>query len=107
MCWRVLWLFVGCGIVACLDACSPHRPASGQTLAVCTEASPEGFDVVQYNSLITTNASADVLMKRLVEFDSQRGDMVPSLAQRWAVSPDGLAYTFYLRPNVAFQHNAL
>ncbi|MEB0284761.1 hypothetical protein, partial [Sphingomonas sp. 10B4] len=28
-------------------------------LSVCTEASPEGFDVVQYNSLTTTNASAD------------------------------------------------
>ena len=26
------------------------------TLSVCTEASPEGFDVVKYNSLTTTNA---------------------------------------------------
>ena len=26
------------------------------TLSVCTEASPDGFDVVQYNSLTTTNA---------------------------------------------------
>ena len=41
--------------------------AQASSLAVCTEASPEGFDVVQYNSLTTTNASADVLMNRLVE----------------------------------------
>ncbi|MBI3906863.1 MAG: ABC transporter substrate-binding protein, partial [Pseudomonas fluorescens] len=36
--------------------------AFAAALSVCTEASPEGFDVVQYNSLTTTNASADVLM---------------------------------------------
>ncbi|MCO6055910.1 ABC transporter substrate-binding protein [Pseudomonas sp. MOB-449] len=72
------------------------------TLSVCTEASPEGFDVVQYNSLTTTNASADVLMNRLVEFDAQQGKLVPSLAERWEVSADGLTYTFHLRPGVAF-----
>ena len=40
--------------------------AHASTLSVCTEASPDGFDVVQYNALTTTNASADVLMNRLV-----------------------------------------
>ncbi|MDR6356730.1 hypothetical protein Q3H58_003401 [Pseudomonas psychrotolerans] len=30
--------------------------AQAATLSVCTEASPDGFDVVQYNSLTTTNA---------------------------------------------------
>ncbi|PVZ15327.1 MULTISPECIES: ABC transporter substrate-binding protein [unclassified Pseudomonas] len=71
-------------------------------LSVCTEASPEGFDVVQYNSLTTTNASADVLMNRLVEFDAKAGKVVPSLADSWAVSPDGLQYTFKLHPGVKF-----
>ncbi|MCY1210227.1 Periplasmic dipeptide transport protein [compost metagenome] len=72
------------------------------TLSVCTEASPEGFDVVQYNSLTTTNASADVLMNRLVEFDAQNGKLVPGLAERWEVSADGLTYSFQLRPGVTF-----
>jgi dipeptide transport system substrate-binding protein len=75
-------------------------------LAVCTEASPEGFDVVQYNSLTTTNASADVLMNRLVEFDAQQGKVVPSLAKSWTVSPDGLIYDFTLRPDVKFHTTA-
>src|SRR3990167_973529 len=61
------------------------------TLSVCTEASPDGFDVVQYNSLTTTNASADVLMNRLVDFDATSGTLQPSLAQAWEVSPDGLS----------------
>ncbi|MEK8078453.1 ABC transporter substrate-binding protein [Pseudomonas sp. XK-1] len=72
------------------------------TLSVCTEASPDGFDVVQYNSLTTTNASADVLMNRLVDFDAASGQLLPSLAQSWEVSEDGLSYSFVLREDVAF-----
>lgn len=78
--------------------------AHAASLSVCTEASPEGFDVVQYNSLSTTNASADVLMNRLVDFDAKTGALVPSLAQDWSVSADGLVYTFKLRPGVKFHH---
>ncbi|WPC05323.1 ABC transporter substrate-binding protein [Pseudomonas benzenivorans] len=76
--------------------------AQATTLSVCTEASPEGFDVVQYNSLTTTNASADVLMNRLVEFDAVSGTLQPSLAQDWEISEDGLSYSFELRPGVQF-----
>ncbi|NQD92023.1 ABC transporter substrate-binding protein [Pseudomonas sp. CrR25] len=80
--------------------------AQAATLSVCTEASPDGFDVVQYNSLTTTNASADVLMNRLVEFDATRGTLLPSLAQSWTVSEDGLSYSFQLRPGVKFHRTA-
>ena len=76
--------------------------AQANTLSVCTEASPDGFDVVQYNSLTTTNASADVLMNRLVDFDATSGTLQPSLAQTWEISPDGLSYDFTLRPAVKF-----
>ena len=76
--------------------------AQAAPLSVCTEASPEGFDVVQYNSLTTTNASADVLMNRLVEFDAGQGKVMPSLAQAWTVSDDGLTYDFTLRDGVKF-----
>lgn len=76
--------------------------ATARPLTVCTDASPEGFDVVQYNSLVTTSAAADPLMSRLVEFDAAAGRVVPGLAERWTVSDDGLAVTFMLRRNVAF-----
>ncbi|WP_298186004.1 ABC transporter substrate-binding protein [uncultured Pseudomonas sp.] len=80
--------------------------AQASTLSVCTEASPDGFDVVQYNSLTTTNASADVLMNRLVDFDATSGTLQPSLAQAWDVSADGLTYSFTLRPDVSFHRTA-
>ena len=76
--------------------------AHASTLSICTEASPDGFDVVQYNSLTTTNASADVLMNRLVDFDALSGTLQPSLASSWSVSDDGLRYSFTLRPDVSF-----
>jgi dipeptide transport system substrate-binding protein len=77
--------------------------AFAKPLTVCTEASPDGFDVVQFNSLVTTNASADVIFNTLVDYDEAAKKVVPALAQKWEVSTDGLTYTFHLRPNVAFQ----
>lgn len=72
-------------------------------LTVCTEASPDGFDVAQYNSLTTSNASGDVIFSQLVRYDEAAGKLAPSLADKWEVSPDGLTVTFHLRPNVQFQ----
>ena len=77
--------------------------AFAKPLTVCTEASPDGFDVVQFNSLVTTNASADVIFNTLVDYDEAAKKVVPALAEKWDVSSDGLTYTFHLRPNVAFQ----
>jgi dipeptide transport system substrate-binding protein len=77
--------------------------ATAKPLTVCTESSPDGFDVVQFNSLVTTNASADVIFNTLVSYDEVAKKVVPALAEKWDVSPDGLTYTFHLRPGVAFQ----
>ncbi|WP_322043811.1 ABC transporter substrate-binding protein [Paraburkholderia sp. J67] len=87
-----------CAALACAAT-----PALAKPLTVCTESSPDGFDVVQFNSLVTTNASADVIFNALVAYDEAQKKVVPSLAQSWDVSSDGLTYTFHLRPNVAFQ----
>src|ERR1700709_2874069 len=81
----------------------PPVLAIAKPLTVCTESSPDGFDVVQFNSLVTTNASADVIFNTLVSYDEVAKKVVPALAQKWDVSPDGLTYTFHLRANVAFQ----
>lgn len=35
-------------------------------------------------------------------FPDTKGNIVPHLAESWDVSPDGLTYTFYLRPGVKF-----
>jgi peptide/nickel transport system substrate-binding protein len=43
------------------------------------------------------------IFSSLVQFDEQLG-LIPDLAESWEVSPDGLNYTFKLRPGLTF-HN--
>ena len=57
-------LFAAAAVATALAALAAPGLAAAKPLTVCTESSPDGFDVVQYNSLVTTNASADVSSRR-------------------------------------------
>lgn len=71
---------------------------SAKPLVVCTEASPEGFDIVQYTTAVTADASAETILNRLADFKPGTTDVEPALAERWEISPDGLEYTFTYAP---------
>ena len=45
-----------------------------------------------------------VMYDSLVGFDLKKGGVGPGVAERWELSADGLAWTFYLRPGQTF-HN--
>ena len=47
------------------------------------------------------------MFNNLVEFKKGTTLVEPGLAESWTVSPDGLEYTFRLRPGVKFHSNAL
>ena len=86
-------------ILASLLGCTS---AFAQPLVVCTEASPEGFDITQYTAATTADASAETVFERLVQFAPGSTRVVPALAESWEISDDGLQYTFALRQGVKF-----
>jgi dipeptide transport system substrate-binding protein len=72
------------------------------TLIYCAEGSPEGFDPARYTAGTTFNASSQPIFNRLVEFEPGGTAVIPGLAEKWTISPDGLVYTFTLRKGVKF-----
>jgi peptide/nickel transport system substrate-binding protein len=57
---------------------------------------PDIFYELEGNVVITS------AYEGLVQYANNSTQIVPSLASSWTVSPDGMTYTFQLRPNVAF-----
>ncbi|MBY0431731.1 MAG: ABC transporter substrate-binding protein, partial [Rhodospirillales bacterium] len=103
-CRRRRRLAAVCLLVLPLLALAGAQPAQarGKTLVYCSEGSPEGFNPQLFTSGTTFNASSRPLYNRLLEFEPGTTALVPGLAESWTISPDGLAYTFSLRRNVAF-----
>jgi len=80
--------------------------ASAKTLVFCSEGSPENF----YPGINTTGTSFDAnsqIYGRIVDFERGGTAVVPGLAERWTISPDGLTYTFHLRKGVKWHSNKL
>ena len=76
---------------------------SAKTLVYCSEGSPENF----YPGINTTGTSFDAnsqIYSRIVDFERGGTAVVPGLAERWDISPDGKVYTFHLRKGVKW-HN--
>src|SRR4051812_5555674 len=73
--------------------------AGAKTLVYCSEGSPENF----YPGVNTTGTSFDAnepIYNRIVEFERGGTKVVPGLAEKWEISPDGKTYTFHLRHGV-------
>jgi len=75
-------------------------PRDGGTLRYSTPFNVRTLDpALAYDEVTTPLMHA--LFDTLVDYDDKL-ELVPHLAERWSVSPDGLVYTFELRPGVVF-----
>jgi len=82
------------------------RAKKGGTLRIGINSAPAHFDVHQSNTvgnIGTQGPMYDLLIRR----DPRDGQtIIPDLASRWEISPDGKRYIFYLRRGVKFHDGA-
>ena len=87
-------------------ACSTGAALAAKTLVYCSEGSPEGFNPQYYTTGTTFDAVSVPMYNRLVEFEIGTTNVIPGLAESFTAAPDGLSYTFKLRPGVKFHGTA-
>src|SRR6266536_2144115 len=75
-----------------------QAPRSGGSFVSAQTTEATGLDP-QLVPALSRSRRSPMMYSQLVRFD---GDMnvVPELAESWQISPDGLAWTFKLRPGV-------
>ncbi len=75
--------------------------AKASSLVIDTSSDPKTF-----NDIVATETSSSAvtsfLFEGLTTSDPFTLKVIPNLAERWEVSPDGLQWVFHLRPNVKF-----
>ena len=91
----VVALLLGVGALAPVAA----QPAG--TLVVGLVAEPVNLDPAQVTDL-NSNRVGRRIVETLVTFPDESTQVVPGLAESWAISKDGLKYTFKLRKGVSF-----
>jgi peptide/nickel transport system substrate-binding protein len=87
--------------VAALCAVAPTALAQQRSVTLTREVDTDRYD--PHRS--TARSTAEVLFMTndtLVALDYDLKTLHPGLAQSWTISPDGLTYTFKLRPGIKF-----
>ena len=88
--------------LAALTGCGHHGSASGgNVLRVAMQTAPVTFDPAMCQD-VETNQMLQQAYEGLVQY-APDNKVVPCLAEKWDISPDGLTYTFHLR-KAAFQN---
>jgi peptide/nickel transport system substrate-binding protein len=93
-------LLAGCGSSSATGSSSSGAPVHGGTLVYGTDREPTCLDPHNYGDMPQTYVSRQYLDSLVSELPS--GAVVPWLATSWAISPDGLHYTFQLKQGVKF-----
>ena len=77
----------------------PPAPVNpNKVLTYDAGAEPQSLDPALYNT-VDCEWHAEHLFEGLVTIDTKTDKILPGVAQRWTISPDGKVYTFYLRKN--------
>ncbi|WP_100642077.1 ABC transporter substrate-binding protein [Alteromonas facilis] len=96
--------YIALPLLLLLSGCNPHSSTLGTNSGVvfCSESDPTTFNPQLDTSGTTADATAHQIYDRLLDFDTDTGNLMPALADSWLISDDGLVYTFQLQRNVQF-----
>ncbi len=90
---------IGCALALLLAGCRGAGPVAD--LVIINGAEPETLDP----ALMTGQADLRIglaVFEGLTRFNPTNAAPTPGLAERWDISPDGLVYTFHLRPDTVW-----
>lgn len=100
---RILPVVVALLLAPACESPAPPRPRPEQVLRVRMRENPPHVDPAQGADTLSDRVNLAV-HDGLVDFEPESLDIVPAVAERWEIAPDGLRYTFHLRPGARF-HN--
>lgn len=87
------------------SAQAPTQPAGGaKVLTIADIVDPGTADPQLTTAYYTLPLNVFDRLVEAVTTAPGKSELVPGLAEKWDVSPDGLTYTFYLRKGVKFQN---
>jgi peptide/nickel transport system substrate-binding protein len=94
-------LATGLAAAALPVASTGFAQGAGKTLVIGIAADPTGLDpeAVENN---TSGFIMATIYDSLVRYKPGTVEVEPGLAETWDITPDGLRYTFHLRPGVSF-----
>ena len=93
------WLLLCVCLVGCREASAPPPPGILRTASA--DDVPTLDPAVGYDT--TSWYFEQMLFSTLLDYDNDSG-LVPELATRWEIAPDGRIYTFHLRGGVRFSN---
>ena len=96
-------LFAGCGGGNNSTNSGDDNSAKGNTLTVSLPSSPSKLDPIHYTGSYEGQIIQQVC-SRMIEYNNDMTEYVPSLATSWTISDDGLNYVFQIRQGVHFQN---
>jgi oligopeptide transport system substrate-binding protein len=74
-----------------------------RTLLLGNQNEPATLDPHLINAATDMNVAV-ALFEGLTCYDERTGNAVPGVAERWEAAPDGLGFTFHLRPNAKWSN---